>query len=345
MTVTAMSFLGRALTTRGDLEQAADTYKGVIDLINRQFKWPVPYSGYAYVGLAGLYYEWNDLEAAQNASIEGIKRSQTGGFVPYELVGNIFLARIHLAKGELEKSREYRERAIQLKPYCDYAYVLAVLAEIQVRLWLAGNELATAYGWAEEQLQNPVEPFTSAREIELMTAAMVLIKHPSSSLGTEPTKLDESLRLLADLLKRAEAAGRLDSIILILVYQALAYQVQGDLDLAAARLGQALSLGEPERYTRTFIDEGEPMANLLRLSLRQSISPEYAASLLAQFRKPIEKESAFADTQIEQLSERELDVLLLIAAGLSNPRDRRGIGHRLKHGEDAHQSYLRKAGG
>jgi LuxR family maltose regulon positive regulatory protein len=100
---------------------------------------------------------------------------------------------------------------------------------------------------------------------------------------------------------------------------ALAFQAQGDVDRALSALERALSLAEPEGYVRTFIDEGEPMARLLRRALSQGIAPNYVARLLAALGEEAELASPAMESLIEPLTERELDVLRLIVAGLSNP--------------------------
>jgi LuxR family maltose regulon positive regulatory protein len=88
---------------------------------------------------------------------------------------------------------------------------------------------------------------------------------------------------------------------------------------ALSALERALALGEPEGYVRTFVDEGEPMAMLLRLALSQGMAPNYVARLLAAFGKEIEPTPPAMESLVEPLSERELQVLRLVVAGLSNP--------------------------
>jgi LuxR family maltose regulon positive regulatory protein len=99
----------------------------------------------------------------------------------------------------------------------------------------------------------------------------------------------------------------------------LALQVQGNLDQALSTLERALSLAEPEGYVRTFVDEGQPMAKLLRHALSQGIAPNYVARLLAAFGEEIRLTSPAMESLVEPLSEREMEVLRLIVAGLSNP--------------------------
>jgi LuxR family maltose regulon positive regulatory protein len=109
----------------------------------------------------------------------------------------------------------------------------------------------------------------------------------------------------------------------VLVLQALVLQAQGEGERALAALERALSLGEPEGYVRTFIDESEPMAALLRQAAARGIAVEYVGKLLSESAKEPGRgepagESPSLPAGVEPLTERELEVLRLLAIGLSN---------------------------
>jgi LuxR family transcriptional regulator, maltose regulon positive regulatory protein len=125
---------------------------------------------------------------------------------------------------------------------------------------------------------------------------------------------DEASGLLERLLVAAEAGGRTGSVIEILALQALAGQAQGASDAASRTLMRTLSLAEPEGYVRTFVDEGPPMAALLRRAV-SSGSSEYASRLLAAFQQ---RSPQAVQLLPEPLSQRELEVIRLVAAGKSN---------------------------
>ena len=157
------------------------------------------------------------------------------------------------------------------------------------------------------------------REFEHIAAVRVLFARASSQASPREGEIGEALRLLARLLEAAEAARRMGSVIKILALQALAFQAQGDVGQALCVLERALSLAEPEGYVRTFVDEGGPMARLLRRALSQGIAPNYAARLLDALGVAVELRSSAMESLIGPLSERELEVLRLVVAGLSNP--------------------------
>jgi LuxR family transcriptional regulator, maltose regulon positive regulatory protein len=105
--------------------------------------------------------------------------------------------------------------------------------------------------------------------------------------------------------------------------QAVAYQAHGEKETAVQLLAEDLALAEPEGFVRLFVDEGLPMAQLLSAAAVQGILPDYVGKLLAAFEAEAQKGEADsylppAQPLIEPLSRRELEVLQLIAQGLSN---------------------------
>jgi LuxR family maltose regulon positive regulatory protein len=128
----------------------------------------------------------------------------------------------------------------------------------------------------------------------------------------------EALPVLARLLEGAEKAGRIRSLIEILALQARALRARGDADQALSTLARALALAEPEGYVRTFLDEGEALARLLHRALMRGIAPGYVSELLAASGESTQPGAPVAQALVEGLTERETEVLRLIAAGLSN---------------------------
>jgi LuxR family maltose regulon positive regulatory protein len=135
----------------------------------------------------------------------------------------------------------------------------------------------------------------------------------------------EALGLLQPLLAEARQWGRIDLTIWIQILRALAFHAAGQDGEALDALGEALRLAEPGGYMRVFLDEGEPMVRLLQQAVSQAITPVYATNLLAGFgetesvKVEVEPSAPAALPLIEPLSDREVEVLKLLAAGLSNP--------------------------
>jgi LuxR family maltose regulon positive regulatory protein len=128
--------------------------------------------------------------------------------------------------------------------------------------------------------------------------------------------------LLERLLEAAETGGRTGSVIEILLLQARAHAIRGDVRAALAPLQRALPLAEAEGYVRIFVDEGAPMRDLLRRAAEAGTSASHARQLLAAFDERAHPASAPANSAIaglaEPLTPRELEILRLIAAGMRN---------------------------
>ena len=135
-------------------------------------------------------------------------------------------------------------------------------------------------------------------------------------------QLDEADAVLGRLLGPAQSFGRTWRVIEILMLQALAFQAGGDSDQAMTTLEGALTLAQAGGFIRIFVDEGPPMASLLYEALAKGISPDYIRQLLAAFPDITPEQTQNLQTTetewIEPLSERELEVLQLIAEGLPN---------------------------
>jgi len=139
-----------------------------------------------------------------------------------------------------------------------------------------------------------------------------------------------ALAMLEPLRQQAEAKSWTDERLKVMVLQSVALHAHGEKEKALQLLGDALALAEPGGFIRLFVDEGAPMAQLLFEAASQRVKPDYIGKLLAAFEaeewkstdKPYHRT---AQPLIEPLSQRELEVLQLIAQGLSNHE----IGERL----------------
>lgn len=298
--------LGRTQELQGRLNQAQDTYRQAIHFAAEQGEPPLPVTGLAHVGLGGLRLEWNDLPAAARHLQEGLELGRRLGIVEIQVVGHTMLAHVYQAQGETSSALEAAGEAEQLgQRYQVSAGTSARIAASQARLWITRGDLAAAARWARQSgLGVEVEP-ASSREFEQITLAWLLLAQG------EPGK---AARLLEGLLAAAQAQGRLGSEIEILTLLALARQGQRDSDRALATLTQALALAEPEGYIRTFVGKGRPMADLLHQVAAPVVLLPYVSELLAAFDAP----ASTAQPPVDPLSERELEVLRRIAAGLSN---------------------------
>jgi len=189
------------------------------------------------------------------------------------------------------------------------------LSAWQARIWVEQNNMGAANRWVEQEKLNPGGEFSFFNECQYLVFARIL-----SAQG----KTVDAVRIYQQLLEKAEAGGRAIRMIEILMLQALTYRTIGDGDQAMNALEKALKLAEPEGFIRIFIDEGPPMARLLYEALSHKIASDYVQRLLSAFSdeekaRSISPKSASSEIDlIEPLSEREIEILQLIAEGLSN---------------------------
>jgi LuxR family maltose regulon positive regulatory protein len=201
-------------------------------------------------------------------------------------------------------------------------WIAAEVAAWKARSWLAQAKLAAASRWAHQHglisggRPNQVDQFDFFSLNAFVVLARILLAQE---------RWGEAIGLLLRLLQAAEAGGRTSKMVEILGLQAMAAQAKGDKSLALAAIKNALTLAEPEGFVRIFVDEGPPMARLLYEAVTRGIAPDYARRLLAAFpigepEQPEPSRSQVPESElVEPLSERELEVLQLIAEGLTNP--------------------------
>jgi LuxR family maltose regulon positive regulatory protein len=122
--------------------------------------------------------------------------------------------------------------------------------------------------------------------------------------------------------QQVEAMGWQDERLRAMVLQALAFHAHSEKNTAMQVLYDALALAEPGGFIRIFVDEGLPMAELLSDAAMRGMIPEYVGKLLAaiEYEKQEQAQRSALSPQplIAPLSARELEVLQLIAQGLSN---------------------------
>jgi LuxR family maltose regulon positive regulatory protein len=323
----------------GRLHEAESIYQQSLRLVTGQGE-PMPLgTADLYRGLAELYVERGDLEAAAQYLLTSQKLGE-------QTPTTDWLHRLCVSQARLKEAQGELDGALALLDEAERVYVRAPLpdvhpvAALKARIWLKQGRLAEALGWMREQGLSVDDDLRYTREFEHITLARVLIAAGKSD--REAGSLDEATRLLGRLLQAAETGGRLGSAIQILLLQALVYQAQDNLPHALAPLERALALAEPQGYVRIFVDEGEAMRLLIsdfRLKIEKQPRgqdhkmPGYVDKLSAAFAQPaampqskIENPTSLRSgdysqksKMVEPLSERELEVLKLLRSELSGP--------------------------
>ena len=320
------SRLAEVQVMQGHLHLAADSYQQMQHLFSTWGEQDASIAGYACIGMGEIACEWNDLDAAVQQIGEGIERGKQGTNPRMLLLGYVALTRALQALGDADGALSAIQEAMRVwQQYpLTRGWVVPPVDSYQARLSLVQGDVASAAQWAQDQGIRADDDLSYQQEVDYITLARLLIAQDNA---------DEAVGLLQRLLETAEAGGRISRVLEILLLQALSLQAQGDTDQAITPLEKAIALAEPEGFVRIFMDEGPPMAQLLREAAARGMMPAYTHKLLAAFEAEEHKGDGRsylppappAQPLVEPLSQRELEVLALIAQGLSN----REISERL----------------
>ena len=274
-----------------------------------------------------IYLEWGLLDDAQRCLRKADDLAEMTQALQWRVRIRVGLAGTAWAQGKTEEALDEVEQAIR------FANQLGALQEIrsaraeQARFWLASNQVALARRWADSCELDPYVPPEYERQVEHLTYARLLIKEGRPDLA---------LRALQHIDRKAEEAGRHGERVEVLILTALAHKADGNSLEAFKSLNGALELGGPGGYLRVFVDEGEDLASLLRHAAARVGHRDYVQRLLTEIgRWPI-AEQPHPSGMPDALSEREVEVLRLVAAGLPN----REVGQRLFISEKTVKTHL-----
>jgi LuxR family maltose regulon positive regulatory protein len=298
--------------TQGRLVEAMRTYEQTLHLA-------APHGGSAlrgtadmYVGMSEIHREHGDLPAAIGDLLRSQELGDHLGLPQNPYRWRIAMARVHEAEGDMGGALELLDDAERVY-VGDFFPNVRPIPALRARLWIAQGQVDQALGWAQEHGLSAEDELSYLHEFEHITLARALLAQSTNGAG-----LDDACRLLERLLHAAQTGGRAGSVIEILILQALTHQVRDDVPTALVALHAAMALAEPERYVRTFVDEGAPMAALLRAAAQETISAGYVRRLLAALPRRV-KDTAIGGVLIEPLTERELEVLRLLGTDLDGP--------------------------
>jgi LuxR family maltose regulon positive regulatory protein len=316
--------LGQVQRARGHLGAALRTYERALGIASQAGR-PLPPAGIAHVDIAEVRYERGELDAALDHATRGVALSRQLGWARQLAAGLAILAWIRQAQGDRAGALEAIAEAERVQPSPAVVGVFNPVPAVRARLALADGQVGEAARWVQEWGLDADDEPSYPREREYLVLVRVLLAQQAP---------ERALGLLARLHALAAAQGRTGSVIEVRTLQALALHASGDQAAALAALAEALALGAPEGWLRVFLDEGPPMAALLRqllagrrqgqVALAEAAPREYLARLAEAFgqaglpvRPPVGRGVVVAGL-VEPLTARELEVLQLLAAGVPN---------------------------
>ena len=322
--ITGAYILGEIKRAQGRLREAEQIYQQWLPLVADQGELVRRGGADIYTGLSEVACEQGNLTAAA-AYLQQSKEWGAQAPLPrWRYRWSLAQANRKWAEGALDAALTYLDEAEQSfvpGPVPD----LRPIGARRAQLWIAQNRLTEATAWAHSQRVQAGDHLSYLHEFEHITLARLLVARAQSEQTL--SFATQAIDLLTRLAQAAEAEDRPGSLIEILIVQALAHAAQDNHTPAHQSLEHALRLAEPEGYITIFAKEGPPMARLLAEIEAKPFMPEYIATLQARLRPATEQKNAnkpdivAAPTDqplIEPLSTRELEVLQLIAQGLSN---------------------------
>ncbi len=307
--------LGDIRSTQGRIGDALRTYERALDLAAAEPGAPLRGTADMHVGIAAVLLERDDLAAAAEHLAVSQRLGEHKGLPQNPYRERLVLARLREAEGDLDAALELLDEAGRVYNG-DYSPNVRPVPALRARLRLRRHELGHANAWARERQLSARDELTYLREYEHVTLARLLLARSADGSRQD---LDDAVGLLDRLLAAAEDGQRAGTVIEILLLQALARQAGAETPAALDTLGRAVTLAEPEGYVRLFADEGPPVASLLRLLAKDDRVPRgYVRRLLAASTGRPDG-GASGQPLVDPLSERELDVLRLLASDLDGP--------------------------
>ncbi|HUZ17733.1 MAG TPA: LuxR C-terminal-related transcriptional regulator, partial [Spirochaetia bacterium] len=290
------------------LYPAAETYRRSVQLLGDDYS--PPSASEAYLGLARICYEWNDLDAAEEHGQQGLQLARTyDRLIDRYIFSEVFLARLKLARGDVTGAAAMLAETEQSVRQHNFVHRMPEVAAAQVLVLLRQGDLAAATQLAK------------THELPISRARVLLAQRDPSA----------ALALLSPLRQQMEDKGWQDERLKVMVLQAVALHAHDEKDKAVQLLGEALALAEPGGFVRVFVDEGEAMRRAIsdfRLLIEMQPGGRdhkllgYVDKLLDAFAQPAalpqSKIQNPKSKMLEPLSRRELEVLQLIGQGLSN---------------------------
>ena len=317
--------------TQGRLGDAMRTYEQALQLASEQGGSVLRGTADMYVGMSEIHREHNDLAAATQHLMRSQELGEHIGLRQNPYRWRVSMARIREAEGDLGGALDLLNEAERLY-VSDYFPNVRPVPALRARVLVAQGALGEALGWAREQGLSVDDDLSYPREFDHVTLVRVLLAQAAEGHADRAERpLHEATQLLERLVKAAEEGGRTGSVIEILVLQALAHQRLGDIPAALVSLQRALPLAEPHGYVRVFVDEGPPMASLLRAAARvaQGEDKEEAMSYVRRLLAAVDEAGDSTPVRqgltepgrslLEPLSKRELEVLRLLGTDLDGP--------------------------
>lgn len=286
MSITSSIGLGKLYTSSLQYELAQQHFQQAIAIGGLD----MPIMSEALIGLARLAYDQNELEQARKYALQALPLAQQFEQNDRVLMSELFLAKLACAGPDLKQAKKQLGQLAQRASQTPFAELRAELAQLQVQLALGQGDLTRAAQQAQPESLSQIQVLIAQGQAE---RALKSIEHYQASLGAEGWELERFQSLLLQALAEYELAKP----------EAVYYSLR-----------EAFHLAENAHITRYLLDLGEPMRRVLHSVQHDALLGSTVQNLLQAF----PASTIQAPDLIEGLTQRELSILRLIAAGYSN---------------------------
>ncbi|MBE0687051.1 MAG: tetratricopeptide repeat protein [Anaerolineaceae bacterium] len=310
MVIIASSNIADILVIQGQLHRAADLYAQCLQTAVRPDGQRSPLAANLLAGMANLYYEWNQLDDADQYIHQCIDLCQQWGDIGLQTYAHTIRARIELAWGNPEQAGEaIREVERLIAEFPDTTHLFTQVKSILAREWLAQGDSERSSQYLQTRGINIIDEIPYQREMDYNLLLRLLLAR-----GDHEAAIHLSNRFL----QQTEKIGQVGLIIETLILQALAFKGKKENEKALTVLEKALTLAQPEGYVRSFLDKGEAMTRLLCQAQSRQVGSGYAAVLLSKINNTSGMTQPSMQLLIDPLTDREIEVLKLIKTGCTN---------------------------
>lgn len=322
--ITSLCFIGDIYKIQGKLHKAEKTYLNALDIAALGEDEYLSAGSVAFLGLGEIYYKWNKLRETENCLQKSIELAFNWEIIHF-FSGLTSLARVQIARGKTEDALKSMRKAEELAIRFDTTEIddfVVACRVIQLKLLMSDKEnvdelndrlsmISPNQTWIRDSL---LLILTFVEEIQGLTQAWVLLHKDKSA---------QAIPILRKLHSQAKKDQMDDYTIQYAILLAIAYEKCGDKENALSYLENALQLAKPEMQIRVFLEHGENIIDLLVEATQKNIEAKFAGKLLAllpQLNISDNKNQLihYNEEIIEPLSNRETEIIALIAQGLSN---------------------------
>jgi len=325
MTLLVMTNLAGLHYMQGELRKAIAMCYKVLDLAKGTIGINNPLLGKTYFNLGEMLREQGDLKQAIQYLEKAAELMETYSEFGLPLA-YLTIARLKVNLKEWDLAQQYIDHARTHAQTGPSPQITGRIVDVmQARFWLERGNFPQVFQWLQSRglLEKPITE--RIKEIEkygginefFITENQILIRYTIAQ-----NKPENTIEIISPILEYSEKKGNKRRLIELLLLKAITLHQLDKLSPALETLQAVFLLAEPEGFQRVFLDEGKRIISLLNLAINHHVCPDFAGKLLSIILNEQSSTNSLPQTPsgnvIEPLSEREIEVLGLIAQGFSN---------------------------